>query len=310
MTSILDEFRYLVDLGIKDVTLLGQNVNSYCDKSEMNVSLHTTKTLSRGFRENYKTNPTKGSIRFATLLEQASNISSELRIRFTSPHPKDFPDDLLYIMRDRPNICKSIHLPCQSGSTRMLELMRRGYTKESYLSLVEHIRSIIPDIALSSDFIAGFCSETEDDHHDTLDVINRVRYNFIYSFPYSMREKTKAHYHLNDDISLDIKSRRHLEIHELFRHHAHLINQSYIGQIQLCLVEGPSKRSPDNEVAGRNDYNTKVIFSKQLLNSNDILQSGDYVEVRIDSATSQSLRGTPLKRTTLKDFKSLINTCC
>ncbi|CAF3019932.1 unnamed protein product [Rotaria sp. Silwood2] len=268
MISILDELRYLVDLGIK------------------------------------------GSIRFATLLDQASNISSELRIRFTSPHPKDFPDDLLYIMHDRPNICKSIHLPCQSGSTRMLELMRRGYTKESYLSLVEHIRSIIPNIALSSDFIAGFCSETDDDHHDTLDVINRVRYNFIYSFPYSMREKTKAHYHLNDDISLDIKSRRHLEIHELFRHHAHLINQSYIGQIQLCLVEGPSKRSPDNEVAGRNDYNTKVIFSKQLLNSNEILQSGDYVEVRIDSATSQSLKGTPLKRTTLKDFNSLINTCC
>ncbi len=207
-------------------------------------------------------------------------------------------------MHDRSNICKSIHLPCQSGSTRILELMRRGYTKEAYLSLVEHIRSLIPDIALSSDFIAGFCNETEDDHHDTLDVINRVGYNFIYSFPYSMREKTKAHYHLNDDISLEIKSRRHLEIHELFRHHAHLINQSYIGRIQLCLVEGPSKRSPDSEVAGRNDYNTRVIFSNRLSTSEGILQAGDYVEVRIDSATSQSLKGTPLKRTTLKDFQT------
>jgi tRNA A37 methylthiotransferase MiaB len=182
--------------------------------------------------------------------------------------------------------------------------MRRGYTKEAYLSLVEHIRSLIPDIALSSDFIAGFCNETEDDHHDTLDVINRVGYNFIYSFPYSMREKTKAHYHLNDDISLEIKSRRHLEIHELFRHHAHLINQSYIGRIQLCLVEGPSKRSPDSEVAGRNDYNTRVIFPNRLSTSEGILQAGDYVEVRIDSATSQSLKGTPLKRTTLKDFQT------
>jgi len=123
-------------------------------------------------------------------------------------------------------------------------------------------------------------------------------------------KKTKAHYHLNDDISFDIKSRRHLEIHELFRYHAHLINQSYIGQIQLCLVEGSSKRSPDIEVAGRNDYNTKVIFSKKLSNSEEILQPGDYVEVQIDSATSQSLKGTPLKRTTLKDFKLLKNICC
>ena len=182
--------------------------------------------------------------------------------------------------------------------------MRRGYTKEAYLLLVEHIRSIIPNIALSSDFIAGFCTETDDDHHDTLDVINRVGYNFLYSFPYSMREKTKAHHRLNDDVPLDIKSRRHLEIHELFRHQAHLINQSYIGQRQLCLVEGPSKRAPDTEVAGRNDYNTRVIFSKELINTNELIQVGDYVEVQIDSATSQSLKGTPIKRTTLKDFYS------
>lgn len=180
--------------------------------------------------------------------------------------------------------------------------MRRGYTKESYLSLVEHIRSIIPNVAFSSDFIAGFCTETEDDHRDTLDVVNSVGYNFIYSYPYSMREKTKAHYHLNDDIPSDVKSRRHLEIHELFRHHAYLINQSYIGQTQLCLVEGPSKRAPDTEVAGRNDYNTKVIFSKRLPDCDEVLQPGDYVAVRIDSATSQSLKGTLIKRTTLKDF--------
>ena len=183
--------------------------------------------------------------------------------------------------------------------------MRRGYNKEAYLSLVEHIRSIIPNMAFSSDFIAGFCTETENDHQDTLDVINRVGYNYIYSFPYSIREKTKAYYHLNDDVSLDVKSRRHMEIDKLFRHHAHLINQSYIGQIHLCLVEGPSKRLPDSEVAGRNDYNTRVIFSKRLSNTDEILQPGDYVEVRIDSATSQSLRGTPIKRTTLKDFTSL-----
>lgn len=184
--------------------------------------------------------------------------------------------------------------------------MRRGYTKEAYLSLVEHVRSIIPDVSLSSDFIAGFCTETDDDHHDTLDVIERVRYNFLYSFPYSMREKTKAHYHLIDDVPSDVKSRRHLEIHELFRHHAHIINQKYVGQIQLCLVEGPSKRSPETELASRNDYNTRVIISKQILNSSDVLQPGDYVEVRIDSATSQSLKGTTLKRTTLNEFYSSV----
>lgn len=188
--------------------------------------------------------------------------------------------------------------------------MRRGYTKEAYLSLVEHIRSIVPNVALSSDFIAGFCSETEDDHRDTLDVVDRVRYNFIYSFPYSMREKTKAHYHLIDDISSEIKSHRHVEIHQLFRHHANLVNQSYIGQVQLCLVEGPSKRAPESEVAGRNDYNTRVIFSKQIADANETLQVGDYVAVRIDSGTSQSLKGTPLKRTTLKDFQTLTNLSC
>jgi len=180
--------------------------------------------------------------------------------------------------------------------------MRRGYTKETYLSLVEHIRSIIPDMALSSDFIAGFCTETEADHQDTLDVIHRVGYSFLYSFPYSMREKTKAYHRLTDDIPMEIKSRRHLEIHEVFRHHAHIRNQSYIGQTHLCLIEGPSKRAPDTQLAGRNDYNTRVIFSKEIPDSNESLQIGDYVEVRIDSATSQSLKGTPLKRTTLKDF--------
>ena len=186
----------------------------------------------------------------------------------------------------------------------LLDLMRRGYTKEAYLSLVEQIRLILPTAALSSDFIAGFCTETDDDHQDTLDVINRVRYNFIYSFPYSMREKTKAHYHLTDNVPANVKSRRHLEIHELFRHHAHAINQSYIGQVQLCLVEGPSKRAPNSELAGRNDFNTRVIFPKQLSQNNEVLQPGDYVQVRIDSATSQSLKGTPLKRTTLTDFQS------
>ena len=154
--------------------------------------------------------------------------------------------------------------------------MRRGYSKEAYLDLVSHIRSVIPTIALSSDFIAGFCTETEDDHRDTLDVIDRVHYNFLYSFPYSMREKTKAHYRLTDDVPEPIKARRHREIHDLFRHHAHLINQSYVGQTQLCLVERPSKRAPESDVAARNDFNTRVIFAREIPGTNDRVQPGDY----------------------------------
>ncbi|CAF1148916.1 unnamed protein product [Didymodactylos carnosus] len=272
----------------KPIFVFGQHIDGGSDINSKNAS-NDVVTVTPSWH-----------IRFSTLLHEASSISPELRIRWTSPHPKDFPDDLLYVIREHPNICKNIHLPCQSGSTIVLERMRRGYTKEAYLELVDHIRSIIPDISISSDFISGFCSETDEDHQHTLELIRKVKYNYIYSFLYSIREKTKAYYHLKDDIPREIKAQRHHDINEIFRSDALKLNSNYIGQTHLVLVEGISKRSQD-EYIGRNDYNTKVIFSKKTL-KNIELNPGDYVAVRIDTATSESLRATPLYRTTLKKF--------
>lgn len=168
--------------------------------------------MSRGFHTIYKPK-IKTGVRFAELLHRVATAAPDVRFRFTSPHPKDFPDEvltpsplllllsthavvpeqLLYVIRDLPNVCKSLHIPAQSGSTRVLERMRRGYTREAYLSLIDHIRSIIPDIALSSDFISGFCGETEEDHQDTLSLLRSVQYDQAFMFAYSLREKTHAH---------------------------------------------------------------------------------------------------------------------
>jgi MiaB/RimO family radical SAM methylthiotransferase len=316
IASILDEIRKLSDNGIRDITLLGQNVNSYRDLSEMSFAFdkNTNESeLRQGFKTIYK--PKTGGRKFADLLDAVSQIDANIRIRFTSPHPKDFPDELLLLMKDRANICKQIHLPAQSGSTTCLERMRRGYTREAYLKLVERIREIIPDVALSSDFIAGFCGETEDEHQDTLSLIESVQYNFCFTFPYSMRERTKAFYHLNDDVHSAIKSKRHIEITEAFRNYALETNRRKIGQIHLVLIEGDSKRS-DQDFCGRNDNNTTVTFKKtqlpQKLFNNTLadLKSktlslpkiGDYVACKIISATSQTLKAVPLFSCSLPDF--------
>lgn len=183
--SIENEIKRLAEQGIKEVTLLGQNVNSYRDLSAGNDG--ETETINvDGFKTVYKTK--KGGIRFAELLQRVAHAVPNVRIRFTSPHPKDFPDDVLNVMKNYPNICRNIHLPIQSGSNSVLERMRRGYTKEAYFELVKHIRSILPGVGLSSDFIAGFCGETEDEFADTLCVMEQVKYNMAFMFAYSMRE--------------------------------------------------------------------------------------------------------------------------
>lgn len=181
--SIVNEVRQLYEQGVKEVTLLGQNVNSYRDLSQ---DTSNVTSLAKGFKTVYKQK--KGGLRFADLLDKIADISPELRVRFTSPHPKDFPDEVLHIVRDRPNVCKNLHLPAQSGSTQVLERMRRGYTREAYLELVEHISSLIPGVGLSSDFICGFCGETDEEFQDTLSLMRIVGYNTAYLFPYSMRE--------------------------------------------------------------------------------------------------------------------------
>lgn len=196
VSSILDEVKHLSELGIKEVTLLGQNVNSYRDIGESSLSLSQNQpVLSKGFKANYKIKP--GGRRFTDLLDAVSSINPEMRIRFTSPHPKDFPEQLLILMKERSNIAKTIHLPAQSGNTACLERMRRGYTREAYLDLVFKIRDILPDLALTSDFIAGFCGETEEEHNDTISLMKMVKYNFCFMYAYSMREKNKSFSSIN-----------------------------------------------------------------------------------------------------------------
>lgn len=183
--TIENEARMLAEQGIKEITLLGQNVNSYRDLSADPNREAVTKMVD-GFKTVYKTKV--GGMRFAELLERVAETVPDVRIRFTSPHPKDFPDDVLNVMKRYPNICRNIHLPIQSGNNSVLERMRRGYTREAYLALVDHIRNTLPGIGLSSDFICGFCGETEDEFADTLSVMEKVRYNMAFMFAYSMRE--------------------------------------------------------------------------------------------------------------------------
>lgn len=183
--TIETEARVLASQGVKEITLLGQNVNSYRDMSGESIIESETK-LVPGFKTVYK--PKKNGLRFAELLQRVAEAIPNVRIRFTSPHPKDFPDDVLNVMKAYPNICRNIHLPIQAGNNNVLERMRRGYTKESYLQLVDRIRSILPGVGLSSDFIAGFCDETEEEFAETLEVMERVKYNMAYMFAYSMRE--------------------------------------------------------------------------------------------------------------------------
>ena len=307
--SIVEEVKRLSDDGYKDVTLLGQNVNSYRDTLALSFaavgpspSSLSCSYLSAGFHTVYR--PQSGGLRFTDLLSRVADVNPEMRIRFTSPHPKDFPDDLLYVIRDKSNVCRHIHLPAQSGSTHVLSAMRRGYTADAYIELVNHIRRVIPDVSLSSDFIAGFCGETESDHKMTLDLIRRVKYNFVYCFPYSMRQKTRAAHHLVDDVSSDVKRRRHEELAETFRLCAHQLNQSLIGQHRVVLIDRVSKRSVD-AMAGRTESNVRVIVPQvQIPTSSSSsslrsIQPGDYIVVQINDATSQAMTGTALNHTTL-----------
>ncbi|XP_022081875.1 CDK5 regulatory subunit-associated protein 1-like [Acanthaster planci] len=322
ITSILEEVRILSDQGVKEVTLLGQNVNSYRDTSEAmhygsdaapeaatsDGSAHDGSTrLARGFRTIYK--PKQGGRRFADLLARVAQVDAEMRVRFTSPHPKDFPDEVLHVIRDCPNVCKQVHLPAQSGNTEVLKRMRRGYTREAYLDLVDHIRSTIPQVSLGSDFITGFCGETEMEHEDTLSLLRSVRYNYAFLFAYSMRKKTHAYHRLQDDVPEEVKQRRLREVIALCRDGMGEANAAQLGQRQLVLIEGVSKRS-DKDLVGRNDGNIKVVLpDTKVLNclksdasDSSSMKPGDYVAVHIDSCNSQVLKGTPLYHTTLKEF--------
>ncbi|RKP06888.1 hypothetical protein THASP1DRAFT_31300 [Thamnocephalis sphaerospora] len=307
--SIIAEVRALSEQGVKEITLLGQNVNSYRDTSpaalEMTSGIGDALSNS-GFRTIYRRK--EGGLRFAELLDKVSMVDPNIRIRFTSPHPKDFPLDLVQLIAERPNVCANLHLPAQSGSTDMLARMRRGYSREAYLELIDTIKKTIPNVSLSSDFITGFCDETEAEHQDTVSLMEQVQYDMAYMFAYSMREKTHAHRRMQDNVPEAVKLRRLSEIIDVFQRGARAKNAARVGQRELVLIDGVSKRDP-SRLRGRTDGNHKVILENAAvldkLSGADTkvpMRIGDYVEVVTTSATSSTFQGTPLARTDLATY--------
>lgn len=259
--TIVDEARDVFSKGYKEVTLLGQNVDSY----------------------NWK--PAEGEgCDFPKLLEMVARISPELRVRFATNHPKDISDELIETMARYDNICNHIHLPVQSGSDRLLEKMRRRYTAEWYLERVAMIREVLPGCGITTDVIAGFCSETEEDHQQTLELFRKVGFDYAYMFYYSERPGTLAARHYPDDVPLDVKTRRLNEIIALQSELSLKSNQNDIGKTFRVLVEGPSKKNPD-ELCGRSGSNKMCVFPGKGH------KAGDYVDVKVLSCTSATLIG-------------------
>ncbi|GMR42233.1 hypothetical protein PMAYCL1PPCAC_12428, partial [Pristionchus mayeri] len=298
--SIIDEVKRLRDEGVKQITLLGQNVNSYRDTSESSISFGTDFKMVDGFSTVY--GQRSGGRSFATLLDHVSRVDENMRIRFTSPHPKDFPNQVIQLIKERNNICNQIHLPAQSGDDGVLEAMGRGYTRNAYLKLVDNIKTTLPQISITSDFIAGFCGETEEAHQNTLSLIKMVDYSYCFVFPYSMREGTRAHRKLVDDVDEEVKMRRHEELAAVFREGVHRRNLRRVGKRELILIEGKSKRG-ETSMSGRTDGGTVVHVEK----GGKKIETGDYVEVKITGATSQSMSGEYLSHSNLKDYEHDFN---
>jgi tRNA-2-methylthio-N6-dimethylallyladenosine synthase len=262
--NITDEVKSLINKGYKEVTLIGQNVNSYNFKS------------------------TDRQYNFAGLLENVAKINPGLRVRFATSHPKDLNEDIVKVMADFPNVCKHIHLPFQSGSNRILKLMNRKYTREWYLDQIQMIRDIIPDISITTDIIAGFCSESDEDHELTIDLMNLVRFDMAYMFFYSERTGTFAASNLKDDVPLAIKKQRLSEIIALQNEHSLLKNRSDLNKTFEVLIEGKSKKS-SRDLKGRTSQNKMVVFPSQ------IHKVGEYINVFIKDSTSATLIGEIIK---------------
>jgi tRNA-2-methylthio-N6-dimethylallyladenosine synthase len=275
--SIVAECRQLFADGYKEVTLLGQNVDSYrWEEGE------------EGGEEKGKSTPSPSSLSsfsFANLLALVAQIHPDLRVRFSTSHPKDITDEVLLTIKQYDNVCNYIHLPAQSGNSRILKLMNRTYDRDWYIQKIDRIRAILgEDCGLSHDMISGFCSETEDEHQDSLSLMEYARFDYGYMFAYSERPGTLAAKKYADDVPEAVKKRRLAEIIEVQQRISLERNQRHIGQVQHVLIEGPSKRSAD-ELCGRNDQNKMVIFPKQSL------QKGQYVKVLVTECTSATLRG-------------------
>lgn len=282
--SIVKEVNQLYLEGYREVTLLGQNVDSYLwsggglkkDIDALTVHQALNHLLPEAEQRTFTT--------FADLLELVAGVSPDMRIRFSTSNPRDMTDAVLHAMAKHENICKYIHLPVQSGNSRVLEKMNRGYSREQYIQRVESIRRIIPDCGLSTDIIAGFCSETEEEHQDTLSLMEWATYDFAFMFIYSERPGTLAARQYKDDIPLDIKTRRLNEIVQLQQKLSAIKTSQAVGKIHKVLVEGVSKKS-DTMLMGRNTQNTVVVFPKENF------KPGDYVNVKVESCTSTTLIG-------------------
>lgn len=256
--TIMREAYELVDAGYKEITLLGQNVNSYHSSDE--------------------------GIDFPMLIEMVAKISPDIRVRFSTSHPKDISDELLIVIARNSNICRAIHLPAQSGSTRILKLMKRRYTREWYLERISAIKKYIPDCSITTDLISGFCGETLEDHKDTLSLMEEVGYEYAYMYKYSMRPGTYAERHLKDDVDESQKTARLSEVIALQHKLSLISNEKDIGKIFEVLIEGTSKRDK-LDLVGRTSYNKVLIFKGE----GQI--AGQYVNVRVDRCSSATLLG-------------------
>ena len=294
--SIVKECIDLFEKGYREVTLLGQNVDSYkwivaVERQKLkgerlqleleHLGLEGKKVLS--FGEDLG----EASVNFASLLEKVALISPELRVRFSTSHPKDITEEVLYTIKKHDNICKYIHLPVQSGNSRILELMNRTYDREWYMNRINAIRRIIPGCAVSTDVITGFCSETEEEHQDTLSMMDYVQYDFAYMFMYSERPGTLAAKRYSDDIPDLVKRNRLKQIVAKQQEHSFMRLQKLLGTTQRVLIEGFSKKSI-NDYCGRSDHNAMVVFPV-----NENYKPGQYVDVFIQRSTTATLIGIP-----------------
>jgi tRNA-2-methylthio-N6-dimethylallyladenosine synthase len=275
--SIISEIQDLWDKGFKEITLLGQNVDSY---------LWYGGGLKKDFA-NASDMQKATAVDFDQLLEMVAIGFPKMRIRFSTSNPQDMHESVLHVIAKYPNICKHIHLPVQSGSNRILKEMNRLHTREEYMTLIDKIRTIIPNASISQDMIAGFPTETEQDHKDTMSLMEYVKYNFGYMYSYSERPGTLAGRKMKDDVTEEIKLRRLQEIVDLQQKHAWLRSEEFIGQTVEVLVEKVSKKSA-YEFSGRNSQSITVVFPKEDY------KIGDFVNVKIESCTSGTLRGRPL----------------
>lgn len=271
--SIVAEATDLYNRGFREVTLLGQNVDSYKWSEHENNKARLEK---KGVNE---------TVNFAGLLELVAQVHPDLRVRFSTSHPKDITDKVLHTMARYDNICNYIHLPVQSGSSRILELMNRGYTREWYLGKIARIREILgQDCGISSDMITGFCSETEAEHSETLSLMDTVQFDYAYMFYYSERPGTLAEKKFKDDVALETKKRRLAEVIEKQNTHSRMRNQTDVGKKYKVLIEGPSRKSQDH-LQGRNTANKVVVFPRGHYNK------GQYVDVQIEDCTGGTLIG-------------------